>query len=1109
MGKIKTLLYVALFFAGHAHGQIVLSEIMFNPPGNDRYNEFLELYNMSDADSIDLARWLLSDGERFNVITEWSQGTKIAPHQYALILVPKYFSESHFYDADIPASALLLTINKATLGRNGFANSRPETISIYTPDTVLVASWRYSTPVADGYSIEKRILGRGDVAQNWAVSTVHGGTPGFINSVTPPDYDLAIEAMTFVPESPTFHDSITVTCLVQNLGAKTVANASIHFYLDTNHDDQPQEHERISGGDFTLAPLDWLDSIQVETKIPPLSIGEHTVIARVYFPADQNPENNLALTRFRVQAGMADVVINEIYHRPAEGQECWIEILNKSSQTIDLYQWKLFFPSHNNSVARFANHFLLQPESLLIVTQFERIADPFWQTRTKQVSLGFPDLNRMSDRIILANASDAVIDSVFYDDPSDDAEKISLERGPLANDSTRLWAHCPHPNGSTPGEANALGQDFYDMALNSYSATIDPAGAYRGQELMISCRVHNYGTLPGRSRVQLFSITKNSELADTLKIDETRIDDLAARDSTSVRFLYPHANPGFYSFLLRLQSQEDFYTVNNSALIQCRVGYRPGDLVINEIMYDTEERSQEWIELYNPNDFSVDIQNWSVRDSRKKVTMAGAFSIAPGAFVVVSNTAIAGLDSSNNIVVSGLPELNNSGDLIVLMDATNRVIDSVRYVRQWGGDRMLSLERIRFEDASQDSLNWSSCVDPAGSTPGRQNSVSPLEYDALIIPGSITLRPDKPTAEQTGELRAVVENFGRKKLKNVQVSFSFAAVASGAPVKIGEPFTIDELEPRAQETATCQWPLMPAGTYRVHATVIQVNDQVAANDSTSMLVTISYTASPLVINEFMYNPAPEVPEWVELFNNGSSSVQLLNWRLSDSDTSKSMFLSTAPFSLDAGGYVIVSKDSSISNYLKRGSTPLLVNKKFPTLNNDTDEIIIKDANGRIMDRVCYRNQEDRQGYSVERINPSVPSQERSNWVTCVDPSGHTAGQANSVYTVVLPPSVSISITPNPFSPDGDGFDDVAAITFNLPATTAMVNLKIYDIKGRMVRFLVNNEASGTQRTVFWNGKNDDGQLCRMGVYILFLQALDMHRQVLEQARKTVILAFPL
>jgi hypothetical protein len=62
------------------------------------------------------------------------------------------------------------------------------------------------------------------------------------------------------------------------------------------------------------------------------------------------------------------------------------------------------------------------------------------------------------------------------------------------------------------------------------------------------------------------------------------------------------------------------------------------------------------------------------------------------------------------------------------------------------------------------------------------------------------------------------------------------------------------------------------------------------------------------------------------------------------------------------------------------------------------------------------------------------------------------------------------------------------------------------MRGRLIRFLANNQPTGSQNTVIWDGNNDENRPARMGIYIVFLQALNAQAGVQKTAKKTVVLA---
>jgi hypothetical protein len=143
---------------------------------------------------------------------------------------------------------------------------------------------------------------------------------------------------------------------------------------------------------------------------------------------------------------------------------------------------------------------------------------------------------------------------------------------------------------------------------------------------------------------------------------------------------------------------------------------------------------------------------------------------------------------------------------------------------------------------------------------------------------------------------------------------------------------------------------------------------------------------------------------------------------------------------------------------------------------------------------------------LERINPHLASADSNNWSSCVDQSGSTPGQRNSIFTEFVPQQATLTVSPPTFSPDGDGGDDFVIIQIRVPATTATVHLKIFDVRGRLVRHLLNNAAIGAMYDVAWNGQDDDSRPVPMGIYIIYMQAIHATRGVLVSARTTLVLA---
>lgn len=283
----------------------------------------------------------------------------------------------------------------------------------------------------------------------------------------------------------------------------------------------------------------------------------------------------------------------------------------------------------------------------------------------------------------------------------------------------------------------------------------------------------------------------------------------------------------------------------------------------------------------------------------------------------------------------------------------------------------------------------------------------------------------------------------------------------------------------------------------------------------SIINLTGYLRSDLVVNEIMYDPLTGNSEWLELYNPTFKYLNLLGWKINISTDYLNLY-DTCNFIVKPNEYLVFACDTTIFNRypdLKRtdSSRRIIFNNSLGLSNNGA-MLKISDALGNTIDSVYYipkwhnNNIPDTKGYSLERINPLIGSNERSNWNSCAAPSGGTPGNKNSIFTQNQNTASDISVSPNPFSPDGDGFEDFTIIKYKIKSNIAQLRVKVFDVKGRMVRTLLNNQLSGSEGQIIFDGKNDNGEKLRIGIYILFLEAIDDRGGTIEQVKSTVVVA---
>ncbi len=1090
---MKTLF---LLFPAVVSGQVVLSEIMFNPAGNERTDEYVELINISQHDTVDMAGWLLSDGSKYCVITAWQDScTLLVPGQYAIVLLPGYM-DSHFYDPSIPANARRLSIDQSAFGAYGLSNSKSETVSLFTPDTVLTSAWAYSVPNKDGYSEEKKIPLRGDEPFNWDNSLREGGTPGFKNSNTPIDFDLELRmpGLDYRPVAPNRGDTLTVRIVVYNLGSEPLNSFRILFT-----DSLPQGPVTTLGD--TLIQIQrfcWPDSLVFDTKLPVLSVGDHFIRIYVRENHDRRLHNNSIAFPVTISPVYRDVHINEIYTCGPKAENRWFELYNTGPVSVDPGNWRLYYEAGRRYKKLQSEHERLRPGEYLLICENEAAMQSACPgIKTGRMS-SFPPL--AGDSIFLRTGSGFIMDSCYVPQTDPAACSRSLERLP---DTAAGFLPCPHPAGATPGEKNAAEHLFFDAALLDRSVTCRPPTPALEHDITLNVIIFNQGRLPTPDMDVL--LLKHRD-GDTLVVHSQTIGrPIAGRDSTQLLITLDQLRPARHDFTITLTAPSSIYRFNNSLCFRVDLPFPPRCVVLNEIMYDTDDKNMEYIEIFNPRSVPVDLENWHIKDRTKSTVLTReSFDIVPGGYAVISRAHLDVQELKHNLVVDGFPDLNNTGDDIALLDFTGLTIDSLSYDRTTGGGRNISLERCRFEDDTDREGNWETCLSAGGGTPGFLNSISPKQFDVSLPSGPLSF-PRKPQSGGNVTFSVTVFNSGRRTLEIIRVEFFARAASESNYNAVCRSKSVKHLLPRDSCRVDAEWLNVPAGFFHIIAVVRQHLDQVSRNDSAKIQLIIGYSKNVVVLNEVMYSPASGKDEWIEIFNNSNAPVELKGWSIADADSQKAKKLSDSSLVLLKGQYGLIGPDPVCACPNAAG-----IPVKLPSLSNESDTLYLSDGTGNIIDRLAYNtSMGGMRGYSLERISPETDSAERSNWTTCVDDAGHTAGTINSVYTRVIPPAVRISVSPNPFSPDGDGIDDVTAVSYHCPALTVTVHIKIYDILGRPVRILQNNHPSGAHRTVFWDGRDDKGHRCRMGIYILLLQAMDSTKRTVHRAKTTVVLAVPL
>lgn len=262
----------------------------------------------------------------------------------------------------------------------------------------------------------------------------------------------------------------------------------------------------------------------------------------------------------------------------------------------------------------------------------------------------------------------------------------------------------------------------------------------------------------------------------------------------------------------------------------------------------------------------------------------------------------------------------------------------------------------------------------------------------------------------------------------------------------------------------------------------------------------------VIISELMPNPT-DTGEWIELYNDTYATYDLAGFRILDRAGSQEVLIEQHML-VPPGGFALLLYDYlTLERLNPPAETVIIINQDLPILNNDGDELVLLNAGSIVIDKMMYdSNLAKYEGTSIERIGMQGNGMDPNSWGVCVDPNGHTAGKSNSLSNVKHD-KASISASPNPFNPDGDGIDETTIISFNIPAVETRITVGIYDQAGRKVRGLASNQPAGSSvPTLEWNGCDDTGRRLPIGRYIILMEALDYRNGKSFLVRCSVVLA---
>jgi hypothetical protein len=690
---------------------VIINEIMADPSPVVALpdKEFIELYNPSNL-NFNLLNWTFSDGTSTGTI---NTNFILQAGQYVILCASADVSQFTAFGNVIGLSTWPSLNNSSdNLSLRDDANNQIDVVNY--SDTW----YRDNAKKNGGWTLELiNPLNPCSGANNWIASNATaGGTPGTQNSV----YDTTPDT-----QAPLLNSvSVVSTNQLQLLFNEPMDSLSLVNAVYTLSGGLSVNVIQPVGPDFTLVNL------FIGPPINPQNAYTITVSGAQDCIGNTMTQTTLPFA-IGVPAQKFEVVINEIMANSSGVTNLpdyeYVELYNNTNKVLNLNGYKWSDASSTTTI----NNAVIYPYSYLILCPASALQQ--FTSFGNVIGLSsWPSLNNSSDTITLRKANGEMIHQMAYADSwyADEVKKAggwSLEMIDPNNPcgEANNWRACVDQNQGTPGIQNSIFSSNPDLIPPQIINVIP-------QNANTVWVIFNESIDSLSIFTATFSINNNINISSLTFINYKTVQ-LNLSNNLQYNTIYTLSVNGTNDCVGNTTNMQTY----NFALPEQGL---PGDLIINEVLFNPRTGGYDFVEIYNNSTRIISLQNWKLANYSNG-TIANKKNITTEGFILYPKEYLVLTQNKNNIIaeyplsaqdrfleLSSLPSYNNTSGRVILLNNLDQVSDDFEYDEKMHfallqNVKGVSLERIDFNRPTTDRTNWHSAAEAVGfATPGYQNS---------------------------------------------------------------------------------------------------------------------------------------------------------------------------------------------------------------------------------------------------------------------------------------------------------------------------------------------------------------------------------------------------
>lgn len=433
-----------------------------------------------------------------------------------------------------------------------------------------------------------------------------------------------------------------------------------------------------------------------------------------------------------------DVIITEIMADPAPViglPDCeYLELFNRTNKPLSLNGWTLYSGERDPLVF---GDVILQPQSYMLLIESKYVEEFSVELPIYQVE-DLPTLPNSGEKLMLFDDRGGLIHSLSYS--YNTYGNIEKKEGGWSMEMVDLDYPCLQSNNWKASEAVTGGTPGFE---NSVSGTLQE---YPVVKLKTVSGIDQYQcVLMFTQSVDSLSAINASNYLFELNDVQVETVDMVGEGHDNVRLSFSERLNFGKKYTLLIENIEDCSgIIHDDMVVSFGVpeAVDSGDVLMSEILYESNDEKPEFIELYNASEKVINMKGFSLAGfndaydtiKAQRTIVDSDYLFFPDTYIVLTGNKFMLGSLVSYSVAERVLELNswlslsNSGGKVAILDANDFIVDKMSYspdqhYKLLSNTSGVSLERISFDVSGLQKDNWHSAATGVNYfTPGLENS---------------------------------------------------------------------------------------------------------------------------------------------------------------------------------------------------------------------------------------------------------------------------------------------------------------------------------------------------------------------------------------------------